>query len=80
MNPILRKKTRLLFALCVVSLLVFLRPAMAQAPAPPSTPESVAANPDVKFDFDTSLDALASELPGLSDLSGAARMHVGMPA
>jgi len=80
MNPILRKKTRLLFALCVVSLLVFLRPAMAQAPAPPSTPESVAANPDVKFDFDTSLDALASELPGLSDLSGAARMHVDLAA
>jgi outer membrane protein OmpA-like peptidoglycan-associated protein len=65
----------------VVAALV-LHNAWAQ-PAPPSapaTPESVAAAPDVKLDFLTSLDALFAAWPGLKELTGAATMHVDMAA
>jgi hypothetical protein len=63
-------------------LLLLLRPAFAQSPGAIAliSPESVAQNPDVRLDFDTSLDALAADWPLLKELSGAASMRVELAA
>jgi len=45
-------------------------------PAPASTPEGVAAAPDVRLLYATSLSALAADWPGLGELDGPAEMEI----